>query len=49
MNREVLDEIANWMFNCLISAEKTKADKLEKIYTKMFDKQWKYYMRWKLF
>jgi hypothetical protein len=38
MNRPVLDKIIDWMVDCLIDDNQTKADKLELIYNRMFDK-----------
>lgn len=49
MNKKVLDEVANWMFDAVISKDSAKFKKLEKLYSKMFDRQWKYYKGWKEF
>jgi len=42
MNKAVLGLIADWMRDCLINYDEEKFAKLEKIYSKMFDRQWKY-------
>jgi hypothetical protein len=41
MNRKVLDEIASWAVDCLLCGDKEKCDKLERLYGKMFDRQWR--------
>ena len=46
MNKKVLDEIANWMLDVLIVRDSEKFKKLEKLYSKMFNRQWKYTKGW---
>jgi len=43
MNRKVLDELANWMIDCLIGKDIIKSNKIENVYKKMFDRQFDYH------
>ena len=49
MNKKVLDNIADWELDCLLKDDFIKGYKLNKLYKKIFDRQWKHYMRWRLF
>ena len=45
MNKPVLDAVADWIMDCLIAGDEVKAAKLEALYKRMFDRQWKYRRR----
>lgn len=43
MNRKVLKQLDDWIIDCYIGKNPEKARKLDKIYSKMFLRQIKYY------
>jgi len=49
MNKKVLDEVADWICDALMNRDAVKTEKLEKLYNKMFERQWKYYKEWRRF
>lgn len=45
MNRPILNEIADWMLDCELAGNKAKAKRIETVYERMFDRQWKHTKR----